>query len=198
MAFCVPDIPTLVVIDDDPHHIDIFIDASQNATNEPFQIEFVKTLAEGIKRSKRTEVRAIFISLSQLDRQALEPFDKVSLTAPKPSVLVMAGARVAENSFAVLQLGVRDYLLADHLHRDAFVRAIRKMVERTSTAEALIKEEKRVQIRLDSIGDRALNTQIQYRITLVSIGTGNVLDPQSKIREGLVCRKARRSPFLQE
>ena len=69
MAFRTTDIPTLVVIDDDPHHIDIFIDASQNATNEPFKIECVKTLAEGIRRSRRTEIRAIFISLSLLDCQ---------------------------------------------------------------------------------------------------------------------------------
>jgi len=84
MVFGMPEIPTLLVIDDDPHHLGIFIDASQNATNEPFEMECVKTIAEGIKRSKRTEIRAIFISLSLLDRHPLEMFEKISLAYLTP------------------------------------------------------------------------------------------------------------------
>jgi DNA-binding NtrC family response regulator len=197
MAFGMPDIPTLVVIDDDPHHIDIFIDASQNATNEPFEIEFVKTLAEGMKRSKRTDVRAIFISLSLVDCHALEMFGKDSLAVPNAPILTMAGARETENDLAVPQLGARGHLLADHLHRDSLVRAICKMVERTSADDALFTEKKRAQIALDSIGDTAPDTQIHFRIASVSIGTGTVLDPQFKIREVLVCRIGRRTTFLQ-
>jgi DNA-binding NarL/FixJ family response regulator len=197
MAFGMPDIPTLVVIDDDPHHIDIFIDASQNATNEVFEIECVKTLAEGIRRSKRTKARAIFISPSLLDCHDLEMLEKVSLAVPNASILVTAGARDTENGLAVLQLGARGHLLADQFHRDLFVRAIRKIAERNSADEALFTEEKRFQITLDSIGDSALNTQIHCRITSVSVGTGTVPDPEFKIREVLVCRKGRRSTFLQ-
>jgi DNA-binding NarL/FixJ family response regulator len=178
MAFCRPDIPTLVVIDDDPHHIDIFIDASQSATNEPFEIEYVKTLSEGIKRSKRTEVRAIFIGLSLLDCHALEMFEKVALAVPNAPILFMAGVRDTENGLAVLQLGVRGYLLADNLHRDSLVRAIRKMIERTFAHEALFTKKKRVQITLDSIGDNALNSQVQCRITLVSIAMAKSLRTQ--------------------
>jgi DNA-binding NarL/FixJ family response regulator len=178
MAFGMPDMPTLIVIDDDPHHIDIFIDASQDVTNEPFEIEFVKTLAEGIKRSKRTEVRAIFISLSPLDCQALETFDRVSVDMPNASILVMAGARDTENGLAVLQLGARGHLLADQLQRDSLVRAIRKMAERTSSDEASFTEEKPVQITLDSIGGTALATQIQFRITSVSIVAGKSVRTQ--------------------
>lgn len=175
MTFGMPDIPTLVVIDDDPHHIDIFIDASENATNVPFEIDCVKTLAEGLRRSRRTEIRAIFISLSLLDCHALETFDQFSLALPTAPILVMAGAR---NALVVLQLRARGYLLADHLHRDSLVRVIRKMVERTSTDEALFTEEKRVQITLDSVRDTALNAQVQCRITSVSIVTGKSLRTQ--------------------
>jgi DNA-binding NarL/FixJ family response regulator len=204
MAFGMTDIPTLVVIDDDPHHIDIFIDATQNATSEPFKIECVKTLAEGVKRLKRTETRAVFVSLSLLDRQPLETFDEVSLAVPNAPILVMAGAGDAENALAVLQLGARGNLLADHLHRGSLVWAIRKMVQ-TSEEEALFTEEKGVPITPDSIGATALNTQIQCRITSVCIVAGRslsalhyVLDSELKIREVLICRKGRRSTFLQE
>jgi DNA-binding NarL/FixJ family response regulator len=172
MAFSTTDTPTLVVIDDDPQHIDTFMDASQNASNEPFKTECVKTLAEGMRRSRRTEIRAIFISLSLLDCQALETFDQFSLDLPSVPILVMAGA---SNALVVLQLGARGYLLTDHLHRDSLVRVIRKMVERTSTVEALFSEEKRVQIVLGSVGDTALNPQVQCRITSVSIVTGKSL-----------------------
>jgi DNA-binding NarL/FixJ family response regulator len=205
MAFGMTDIPTLVVIDDDPHHIDIFIDATQNAASEPFKIECVKTLAEGVKRLKRTETRAVFVSLSLLDRQPLETFDEVSLAVPNAPILVMAGAGDAENALAVLQLGARGDLLADHLHRGSLVWAIRKMVEQTSADEALFTEEKRVPITLDSIGATSLNTHIQCRITSVCIVAGRslsarhyLLDSEFKIREVLICRKGTRSTFLRE
>lgn len=175
MASGMPDIPTLVVIDGDPHHMDIFIDASQNATIRPFKIDCVKTLEEGINRCKCTEVRAIFISLSLLDRQALETLDKVSIAMPNAPILIMAGARDAEIGLVVLRLGARGYPLVDHLHRDSLVRAIREMAERTSADEGSFAEEKRVQITLDSIGDTALNTPIEYRITSIRIGTGKSL-----------------------
>jgi DNA-binding NarL/FixJ family response regulator len=205
MAFGMADIPTLVLIDDDPHHIDIFIDASQNATSQPFKIECAKTLAEGVKRLKRTETRAVFVSLSLLDRRRLETFDKVSLVAPNAPILVMAGAGDAENALAVLQLGVRGNLLADHLHRGSLVRAIRRMVERTCADEALFTEEKPVPSRLGAIEATALNTQIQCGVTSVCIVSGRslsarhyVLDSEFKIREVLTCRKGTRSTFLRE
>jgi DNA-binding NarL/FixJ family response regulator len=175
MAFGMTDIPTLVVIDDDPHHIDIFMDASHSATNKPFKIECVKTLAEGVKRLKRTETRAVFVSLSLLDRRRLETFDKVSLAVPNAPILVMAGAGDAENALAVLQLGASGSLLVDHLHRGSLVRAIRKMVELTSADEVLFMEEKRVSSGLDSIEATALNIQIQCRITSVCIVAGRSL-----------------------
>jgi DNA-binding NarL/FixJ family response regulator len=178
MTFGMPEIPTLLVIDDDPRHIDIFIDASQSATNEPFEIECVKTIAEGIKRSKRTEIRAIFISLSVLYCHPLEMFEKISLAVPNVSILVMAGARDAENGLAVLQLGAGGHLLADHPHRDSLLRTIRKMAARTFADAALFTAEKRIQITLDSIGDTALNTQIQFRIASISIVAGKSLCTQ--------------------
>jgi hypothetical protein len=168
MALSAPEIPIFVVIDDDPRHIDIFIDASQSATTEPFEIECVKTIVEGIKRSKRTQIRAMFISLALLDRHALGMLEKISLAVPVASILVMAVARDLENGLAVLQFEAGGHFL----HRDSLVRTIRKMAERTLVDKSLFTEEKRVQITLDTIGDIALNAKIHFRISSVSVFAG--------------------------
>jgi len=178
MAFSAPEIPIFVVIDDDPRHVDIFINASQTATNEPFEIECVKTIVEGIKRSKRTQIRAMFISLALLDRHALGMLEKISLAVPDVSILVMAVARDVENGLAVLQFGAGGHLQADHLHRDSLIRTIRQMAEPTFADKSLFTEEKRVQIALDTSGDIALNTQIQFRISSVSIVAGKSVRTQ--------------------
>src|SRR6202048_3971837 len=162
-------IRTLLLIDTDPSHVDVFTDALLNATDGPFQGECVKTLAEGIRRSRAKEIWAIFLNLSLPDSQGLETFDKLALAVPGVPALIIAGAKDVEVALEALRHGAKDYLLEDHLDRDSFVRAIRNMAERKTAEGMLFTEKERAQVTLDSIGDAVLSTDLEGRVTYLNV-----------------------------
>ena len=83
-------IRTLLLIDNDASHVDVFSDALLNATDGPFQGECVKTLAEGIRRSRGKEFWAIFLNLSLPDSQGVETFDKLAADQARYEAIIAA------------------------------------------------------------------------------------------------------------
>ena len=159
---------TLLLIDNDAEHVDVFSDALLNATDGPFVGECVKTLAEGIRRLRKKEFWAIFVNLSVPDSQGLETFDKLALAVPGVPTLIIAGAKDVGVALEALRHGAKDYLLEDRLDRDSFVRAIRNMAERKTAEEMLFSEKERAQVTLDSIGDAVLSTDLQGKVTYLN------------------------------
>ncbi|HXO61607.1 MAG TPA: EAL domain-containing protein [Candidatus Acidoferrales bacterium] len=162
-------IRTLLLIDNDASHVDVFTDALLNATDGPFAGECVKTLAEGLRRLKGKEFWAIFLNLSLPDSQGVETFDKLALAMPGVPALIIAGAKDVGVALDALRHGAKDYLLEDRLDRDSFVRAIRNMAERKTAAELLFTEKERAQVTLDSIGDAVLSTDLQGKVTYLNV-----------------------------
>jgi len=160
---------TLLLIDSDASHVDVFTDALLNATDGPFAGECVKTLAEGIRRLKAKEIWAIFLNLSLPDSQGLETFDRLARAAPGVPTLIIAGAQEAEIGLEALRRGAKDYLLEDHLDNDSVVRAIRNMAERKTAEEMLFTEKERAQVTLNSIGDAVLSTDLQGKVTYLNV-----------------------------
>jgi len=162
-------IRTLLLIDNDASHVDVFTDALLNATDGPFASECVKTLAEGIRRLRAKEIWAIFLNLSLPDSQGVETFDKLALAVPSVPTLIIAGAKDLNVALDALRHGAKDYLLEDHLDSDSFVRAIRNMAERKTAEEMLFTEKERAQVTLDSIGDAVLSTNLQGKVTYLNV-----------------------------
>jgi len=162
------EIRTLLLIDDDPHHADVFIDALLNAIDGPFKGEWVTTLWEGIERLKKRDIWAVFVNLSLPDSQGLETLDELFLAVPSVPTLILAGSKDVAIALEALRHGAKDYLLEDHLDRDSFVRAIRNMAERQTATEMLSAEKERAQMTLNSIGDAVLSTDNEGRITYLN------------------------------
>src|ERR1700693_4589152 len=162
-------IRTLLLIDNDAAHVDVFTDALLNATDGPFLGECVKTLAEGIRRSRGKEFWAIFLNLSLPDSQGVETFDKLALAMPGVPALIIAGEKDVGVAREALRRGAKDYLLEDHLDRDSFVRAVRNMAERKTAEELLFTEKERAQVTLNSIGDAVLSTDFEGKVTYLNV-----------------------------
>jgi diguanylate cyclase (GGDEF)-like protein/PAS domain S-box-containing protein len=160
---------TLLLIDNDASHVDVFTDAILNATDGPFQGVCVKTLAEGIRRLKGKEIWAIFLNLSLPDSQGLETYDKLAMAVPSVPTLVIAGEKDVGVALEALRHGAKDYLLEGHLDRDSIVRAIRNMAERKTAEEMLFREKERAQVTLDSIGDAVLSTDVEGKVTYLNV-----------------------------
>jgi diguanylate cyclase (GGDEF)-like protein/PAS domain S-box-containing protein len=160
---------TLLLVDNNASHVDVFTDALLNATDGPFQGECVKSLRGGIERSRRKEFWAIFLHLSLPDSQGLETYEKLALAVPGVPILIIGGEKDVGVALEALRRGAKDYLLEDHLDRDSFVRAIRNMAERKTAEELLFTEKERAQVTLDSIGDAVLSTDIEGNVTYLNV-----------------------------
>jgi len=160
---------TLLLIDNDASHVDVFTDALLNATGGPFAGECVKTLAEGIRRLKGKEFWAIFLNLSLPDSQGLETFDNLAVAVPGVPTLIIAGPKDVKVALEALRHGAKDYLLEDHLDNDSFVHAIRNMAERKAAEEMLFTEKERAQVTLNSIGDAVLSTDLEGKVTYLNV-----------------------------
>ena len=160
---------TLLLIDNDAAHVDVFTDALLNATDGPFHGECVKTLAEGIRRSRGKEFWAIFLNLSLPDSQGVETFDKLVLAVPGVPTLIIAGASEVGIALEGMRRGAKDYLLEGRLDRDSFVRAVRNMAERKTAEELLFREKERAQVTLDSIGDAVLSTDLEGKVVYLNV-----------------------------
>ena len=162
------EIRTLLLIDDNSHHADVFIDAVVNAIDGPYKGEWVTNLSEGIGRLQKGGISSVFVNLSLPDSQGLATLDKLLLAAPSVPTLILAGTKDVAVALEALQHGAKDYLLEDHLDRDSFVRAIRNMAERQTAREMLSAEKERAQMMLNSIGDAVLSIDLEGRITYLN------------------------------
>jgi len=159
---------TLLLVDNNTHHHDVFRDAITHAIDGPFEGERVSTLAEGVERLKKSGIWAIFVNLSLPDSQGIETFDGLTLAAGGIPTLVIAGVDERAIALEALRRGAKDYLLESQLDRDSLVRAIRNMVERETAAEALFVEKERAQVTLNSIGDAVLSTDNEGKVTYLN------------------------------
>src|ERR1700682_2906415 len=169
MARNMTEIRTLLLIDAEPHHADVFVDAVVNAIDGPYKGEWVTNLSEGIERLKKGGIWAVFVNLSLPDSQGLETLDKLLLAVPGVPTLTLAGTKEGAVALEALRHGAKDYLLEDHLDEDSFVRAIRNMAERQTAREMLFAEKERAQMTLNSIGDAVLSTDMEGRITYLNV-----------------------------
>src|SRR3984957_1129594 len=159
------EIRTLLLIDPDSHHADVFIAALVNAIDGRYKGECVTSLFEGIERLKKGGIWAVFVNLSLPDSQGLATLDKLLLEMPDVPTLALVGSKDVAVAREALRHGAKDYLLEDHLDEDSFLRAIRNMAERQAARAILSAEKERAQMTLNSIGDAVLSIDLGGRIT---------------------------------
>jgi diguanylate cyclase (GGDEF)-like protein/PAS domain S-box-containing protein len=159
---------TLLLIDNDPSLANTFREAVREASDGPFQGEWVKTLAESIERLKKKDIWAVFLNLALPDSKGLETFEKLSLAVPGVPTLVLAGVEEEDIALAALRGGAKDYLLEGHFDKYSFVRAIRNMAERKTAEGTLFAEKERAQVTLNSIGDAVLSTNVEGQVTYLN------------------------------
>ena len=162
-------IPTLLLIDDNPSHAAIFQEALLSSADGPFEGDWVRTLADGIARWRKEKVWAIFVHLSLPDSQGLATFERLALAFPGVPTLVVGGLADKNIASEAMRRGAKDYLLDDHFDVYSVDRAIRNMAEREAAAEALFTEKERAQVTLNSIGDAVLSTDMDGNVTYLNV-----------------------------
>src|SRR6185295_18644293 len=170
-------IQNILLIQDDPAEAKVIRQALTTAHDRPFQVEWVRSCAEGMERlasagkqekDKSDGIAAVLVDLMLPDTKGIETFDQVCRAAPEIPILVLCTLQDQETGKLAVQRGAQDYLLKERLDSYLLPKALSNTVERAASAEALFQEKERAEITLDSIGDAVISTDIWGRITYLN------------------------------
>lgn len=164
----------ILLIQDDPADAKAVREALINASDASFQVEWVRSYAEGLasltsKEKLRTEsITAVLVDLFLPDSKGIETFDRLFAVVPQIPILILSALQDEDIAKLAVQHGAQDYLLKERLDNYLLPKALRNMIERAANAEALFVEKERAQVTLNSIGDGVISTDAGCRMTYLN------------------------------
>ena len=161
--------PKILVIDSNPVAAQQILAALAAANAGSFDVEWVRTLSEGLERLSKRGIAAVLLALSLSDGEGIETFDKVFAAAPDVPILILGGNVPEALAREAVGRGAQDYLLPDHVDSYSLPRALRNAIERKIVEDALYVEKERAVVTLNSIGDAVLCTDISGKITYLNL-----------------------------
>jgi len=156
----------ILLIQDDATAGKAILRALNTFEDELFQVDWVRSCAEGLQRL--TGSAAILLDLSLPDSRGIETFDRLFKAAPQIPIMILCTPQEEETARLAVQCGAQDYLLKAHLDGYLVPKAVRSMIERAANSEALFEEKERAQVTLNSIGDAVVSTDVSGRITYLN------------------------------
>src|ERR1700730_17008365 len=159
----------LLLIDDNLSHAASIRKVLPTTCGVPLQLEWVRTLSEGIERLRNKGIWAVFLSLRLPDSQGAAAFNKLLPAASDVPILLLGGTGNEKIAMEALQHGAQDYLLEGHINRSSLARTLRNIAQRKAAEEVLFEEKERAQVMLNSIGDAVLSTDIAGNVTYLNV-----------------------------
>jgi diguanylate cyclase (GGDEF)-like protein/PAS domain S-box-containing protein len=159
----------LLLIDDDPGHVQAFREALIASGDDPWVLEWFSTLSSGVERLARQGAWAIFLNLDLPDSQGIKTLDRLLLVTSATPIVVLGGVDDEATCKEAMSRGAQDYLLDGHIDSYAFVRSIRNIIEREVARQDLFIERDRAQVTLNSIGDAVLSTDNSGNVTYLNV-----------------------------
>jgi diguanylate cyclase (GGDEF)-like protein/PAS domain S-box-containing protein len=142
------------------------IDALCQCSDASFQVEWVRSCADGLE--KLEGVAAILVDLHLSDSDGIDTFDRMFHAAPRIPILILASYNNEKIAKLAVQRGAQDYLFMSRLDAFQLPKTVRSMIERAAHAESLFVEGERAQVTLNSIGDAVVSTNASGQITYLN------------------------------
>lgn len=185
----------ILLIQNDPVDATAVQDTLVNAIGGPFEVEWVRSCAEGQARLRddaekgqnRSGISAVLVDLVLPDSSGIQTFDRIFIAAPQIPILVLCDSHDEEIGKLAVQLGAQDYLLKARLDTYLLPKTIGSMIERAANAEALFEEKERAEVTLNSIGDAVMSTDIEGNVTY--------LNAVAEVLTGWQCEEAKSHPL---
>ena len=185
----------ILLIQNDPEDANAVREALVNSIGGPFEVEWVRSCAEGRVRLRgdaekgqsRSGIAAVLVDLFLPDSSGIQTFDQLFLAAPQIPILVLCDSQNEEIGRLAVQHGAQDYLLKGRIDSYLLPKAVGSMIERAANAEALFEEKERAQVTLNSIGDAVMSTDVWGSVTY--------LNAVAEVLTGWPCEEAKSHPL---
>ena len=158
----------VLLIGHDPANARVVREALADATPDPFTLEWVAHLSDGLERLSRNGIAVVLIDLRLPDSQGLAGFERVLEAFPHVPILILSSVEDEDIARKAVQRGARDYLLKDHIEGQVLRRTLRHMIESNAADEAFFSERERAEITLNSIGDAVISADVSGKVTYLN------------------------------
>ena len=161
----------ILLLNDNASRAAIVQELLAKSTDPPFVIEWIRSCAAALDRlhdRTRDGISAVLIDLLLPDGRELEILDQILQASPLIPILVLSNPEHEEVAKQAVQRGAQDYILDNRLDSYSLSKALRNMLERTATAEALFIEKERAEVTLNSIGDAVISTDVAGNVTYLN------------------------------
>lgn len=144
---------TVLLVEDDPADAEL-VQRSLAGTGERtlrrFRVEWVKRLSDAIERLGKGGIEVVLLDLALPDGQGLKAFNQVFQAAPDTLILLLCVATDEETACLAVQRGANDYLVKGHVDTHWLPRALRYLLERKASRDALRASEVRFRAMSDA------------------------------------------------
>jgi diguanylate cyclase (GGDEF)-like protein/PAS domain S-box-containing protein len=160
-------VPLLLLIEgrstDRPAVRDMLADA-----HDVLQVEWVGTLAEGVKHLGDHFVSAVLLDLALPECRNLAAVDELRRVAPNVAILILARGADQVLARRAVERGASDYVVTDLLDTRTMLQLIAMMFERRAVDEQKFVERERAEVTLNSIGDAVMTTDTLGNVTYLN------------------------------
>ena len=115
----------------------------QRVSGTHFQLEPVRSLAEGIARLKAGGIDVVLVDLTLPDSSGLETFNAIKAQARETPVIVLSGLDDETIAVNAVHAGAEDYLVKGRVDSQLITRAIIYAMERMESRRAMLKAEEK-------------------------------------------------------
>jgi diguanylate cyclase (GGDEF)-like protein/PAS domain S-box-containing protein len=143
--------------------------ALAETTGRALTVEWVRDLCTGIDRLNAEQIDAVLLDLFLPDCHGLATFEQLRQGVPHVPVFIICDLSDESLAMEAVKRGAQDYLLRTRFDSVSLGHALRNMIERAATAEALSIEKHRADTTLDSIGNAVISTDMAGRITYLNV-----------------------------
>lgn len=165
----------VLLVENDADDAGLIRAALASPEDGPFNVTWVRCLADAIERLEREAVDVVLLDLALPDGQGVDVFDRILRAAPDALILVLTADSDEETARRAVQHGAHDYLPKEHADAYWLPRALRYVTDRKAAEqvlrtaeETLFEEKERSRVMLESIGDAVLATDLQGNVTYLN------------------------------
>ncbi|MDO9194254.1 MAG: response regulator, partial [Undibacterium sp.] len=164
----------ILIITDCAVDADVLTDVLGSARDGPFEVEWVRQLATGIKRLRMGGIDAILVDLMLPDSVGIASFDMLFAATPHTPIMTLCTVEDEDLALEAVQHGAQGYLAKGHFVSVLVPQTIRNIIKRKAVEETIYKEKTRAEIALNSIGDAVICTDMQGVIDYLNIAAEEI------------------------
>ena len=143
--------PTRVLlVEDDPNDAKLIQEALAGSVGRSYKVDWVMQLSAALARLGETSVEVVLLDLTLPDGQGIAAFDQIFAAAPRALILVLSGASDEELARQAVQRGAVDYFAKAHIDARWLPHALRYIMERKASQDALRDSEERFRAMSDA------------------------------------------------